>query len=392
MYLILRNCFAMPINFQDSTPLYIQIIQDIKDKIAKGSLAVGEQLSSHKELATEYDVSLITIKSALSTLIDDGYLYSRVGKGTFVAKRVSKSNISRHDSIGLVLQDLKNPFFSLIAHMVEETAYSKGYNILLSNSSSQIKKEEGQINHFKNIGVKGMIIATLRKEPHAPQIIRDLHEEGFPYVMVSYVADDDIWHVGADHKGGAEMGTQHLIELGYKKIGYINSPTNNSLGELRFQGYKEALKNAGLEFNANFTLQFASEKVTDGYKIGYKLGDIFDALEDKPEAFFVYNDYSALGFIKRIQELGYTVPDDIAIVGFDDIDQAKYANVPLTTIHQPIEKIGTVAIDKLLEIIEGKTPKVRSILQPHLIVRESCGAKSNSDSKNTDHLSTTGTG
>jgi len=180
--------------------------------------------------------------------------------------------------------------------------------------------------------------------------------------------------------------------LGYKKIGYINSPTNNSLGELRFQGYKEALKNAGLEFNANFTLQFASEKVTDGYKIGYKLGDIFDALEDKPEAFFVYNDYSALGFIKRIQELGYTVPDDIAIVGFDKIDQAKYANVPLTTIHQPIEKIGTVAIDKLLEIIEGKTPKVRSILKPHLIVRESCGAKSNSDSNNTDHLSTTGTG
>ena len=106
----------------------------------------------------------------------------------------------------------------------------------------------------------------------------------------------------------------------------------------------------------------------------------------------MYNDYSALGFIKRIQELGYTVPDDIAIVGFDDIDQAKYANVPLTTIHQPIEKIGTVAIDKLLEIIEGKTPEVRSILQPHLIVRESCGAKSNSDSKNTDHLSTTGTG
>jgi len=382
----------MPINFQDSTPLYIQIIQDIKDKIAKGNLAVGEQLSSHKELAAEYDVSLITIKSALSTLIDDGYLYSRVGKGTFVAKRINKTNISRHDSIGLVLQDLKNPFFSLIAHMVEETAYSKGYNILLSNSSSQIKKEESQINHFKNIGVKGMIIATLRKEPHAPQIIRDLHDEGFPYVMVSYVADDDIWHVGADHEGGAKMGTEHLINLGYKKIGYINSPTNNSLGEIRFKGYKKALKNAGLEFNNDHSLQLASGGLTDGYQVGYKLGDLFDAMEDKPEAFFVYNDSSALGFIKRIQELGYSVPNDIAIVGFDDIDQAKYANVPLTTIHQPIEKIGATAIDKLLEIIEGKKPEVRSILQPHLIIRESCGAKLRSGSKKSEHLLTTGTG
>jgi len=381
----------MPINFQDSTPLYVQIIEDIKEKIAKGNLAVGEQLSSHKELATEYDVSLITIKSALSTLIDEGYLYSRVGKGTFVAKRMNKTNLSHHDSIGLVLQDLKNPFFSLIAHMVEETAYSKGYNILLSNSSSQVKKEENQINHFKNIGVKGMIIATLRKEPHAPQIIKDLHKNGFPYVMVSYVADDNIWHVGADHEGGAKMGTEHLIKLGYKKIGYINSPTNNSLGEIRFNGYRKALSNAALDFNDKFTLQLPSESLTDGYQAGYKLGDLFDNMDDKPEAFFVYNDSTALGFIKRIQELGHRVPDDVAIVGFDDIDQAKYAKVPLTTIHQPIEKIGTTAIDKLLDIIEGKKPEVRSILQPHLIVRESCGAKSRSDFKSTEHLSTTGT-
>ncbi len=371
----------MPIDFQDSTPLYVQIIQDIKEKIANKELPIGEQLSSHKELASEYDVSLITIKSALSTLIDEGYLYSRVGKGTFVAKRMKNGSVTRHDSIGLVLQDLKNPFFSLIAHMVEETAYAKGYNILLSNSSSQTKKEESQIKHFKELGVKGLIVATLRKEVHAPKIIRDLHEEGFPYVMVSYTADQDIWYVGTNHEAGAKMGTQHLIELGYKKIGYINSSKENSLGNIRLKGYKKALEEAGLSYDPAFTLELAEGESSYGYKSGYDLGDTFDKLENKPEAYLVYNDSSALGFIKRIHELGYTVPDDLGIVGFDDIDQAKYAKVPLTTIHQPIEKIGTAAIDKLIKIIEGETPEVRTNFEPRLVIRESCGAKNRSSAK-----------
>jgi DNA-binding LacI/PurR family transcriptional regulator len=364
----------MPIDFQDSTPLYIQIIQDIKEKISNGNLEVGDQLNSHKELASEYDVSLITIKSALSTLIDEGYLFSRVGKGTFVAKKFIATEVAKRDTVGLVLQDLKNPFFSLIAHMVEETAYDKGYDILLSNSSSKIKKEENQIRHFKNLGVRGLIIATLRKDLHAPKIIRELNHEKFPFVMVSYVADEDIYYVGTDHEGGAKMGTQHLIDLGYKKIGYINSPFNNSLGEIRFQGFKKALSESNLQLNPDFILQLASDEKSQSYKSGYKLGEEFHSLAEKPEAFFVYNDSSALGFISAIQDLGYHVPEDVAIVGFDDIDQAKYSKVPLTTVHQPIEKIGAVAIEKLLNIIEGKPHEVRTILQPHLIVRESCGA------------------
>ena len=208
--------------------------------------------------------------------------------------------------------------------------------------------------------------------------------------MVSYVADKDIWYVGADHENGAFMGTKHLIELGYEKIGYINSPENNSLGDIRFNGYKKALIDSDISYDSNLILQLTQAESSTGYQAGYELGDTFHNMENKPESFFVYNDLAALGLIKRVQELGYKVPDDLAIVGFDDIDQAKYAKVPLTTIHQPIEKIGTAAIDKLLHIIEGTKTEVRSILQPHLIVRESCGAKlKNSNSKKSTQLSTT---
>ncbi|MEX0719559.1 MAG: GntR family transcriptional regulator [Balneolaceae bacterium] len=364
----------MGINFQDSTPLYVQIVNDIHQKISSGKLQVGQQLKSHKQLAKEYDVSLITIKSALSNLIDDGVLFSRVGKGTFVAKENKERDFSSHSSIGLVLQDLKNPFFSLIAHMVEETAYSNNYNLLLSNSSSQIKKEEAQINHFQKLGVNGMIVATLRKEPHAPEIIRKLHNQNYPYVMVSYVADKDIYFVGTDHEKGAYMGTEHLISQGHQKIGYINSPVNNSLGDVRMEGYKRALVENNIEYHEAYHLRISDGNIIDSFKAGTILGDSFHALPNKPTAYFTYNDLTALGFIKRIQELGYEVPGDIAIVGFDDIEQAEYAQVPLTTIHQQVEKIGATAIDKLIQLIEGKNPEVQTVFAPTLVIRESCGA------------------
>lgn len=374
----------MAIDFQDSTPLYVQIIKDIKKKIGDNELVSGQQLKSHKELAQEYDVSLITIKSALSSLIDEGYLFSRVGKGTFVAEKRIKNDLSSHDSIGLVLRDLKNPFFSLIAQMVEETAYSKNYNILLSNSSSQIKKEEAQIKNFQKMGVKGIIIASIRKEPHAPPVLRKLAEKQFPFVMVSYVADKDIYYVGADHELGAYKGTEHLLKLGHKKIGYINTPESNILGEVRLSGFKKALNDYQVPLKEEFLLRLSMDTHPESYKAGYSLGDHFHNMPEKPTAFFVYDDVAALGFMKRVMELGYNIPEDLAIVGFDDIDRAKYESVPLTTLHQPVEEIGTLAIEKLIDLIDGKHPEVRTILTPTLVVRESCGAMASQELMESD--------
>ncbi|MBO6524664.1 MAG: GntR family transcriptional regulator [Balneolaceae bacterium] len=365
----------MAIDFQDSTPLYIQIIKDIKKKIDNSELVLGQQLKSHKELAQEYDVSLITIKSALSSLIDEGYLFSRVGKGTFVAKRQTSENVTTQDSIGLVLKDLKNPFFSLITQTIEETAYTEKYNVLLSNSSRQIKKEDAQIKNFKKLGVKGLILASLNKEPHAPELVRQLQKENYPYVMVSYVADEDIYYVGADHEYGGYLAAKHLISLGHTEIGYINSPKNNLLGDVRLQGLKKGLEEANLTFKNDYLLRLGSDTYPGGFEAGYKLGDLFDQMPDKPTAFFTYNDLSAIGFIRRILELGYRVPEDLSIIGFDDIEQAEYSSVPLSTVHQPIEGIGASAINKLIDLIEGRKPEYRTILKPKLVIRESCGAK-----------------
>jgi len=368
----------MAIDFQNTTPLYVQIKEDIKKKIDAGELNVGDKLASHKKLAEQYEVSIITIKGALSSLIDEGFLYSRVGKGTFVKKETGhdedRNTIGSVKSIGLVLGDLKDPFFTLIAHHVEETCYKKKYNLLLSNTSNKAEKEEQQIQHLKELGVDGLIIATSSKKPFAPEIISKLHHQDFPYVVISYVSDKKIWHVGTNHELGAYMATEHLIKLGHKKIGYINTQKQNALGDLRLEGFKRALREHGLSYSDSFMMRLTQPVNTKGYKPGYELGDLFYQMKDKPTAFFCYDDASAIGLISRLNELGFAVPDDVAVVGFDDIEQASYFKTPLTTIHQPLEKIGKVATERLVERIEGKKPPKRTIFKPTLVIRESCGA------------------
>ncbi len=146
----------MAIDIKNPTPLYQQIAEEIKAKIRSGKLKVGDAIGSHSELTAQYEVSVITVKKALSDLIKEGYLYSRVGKGTFVARKSVAMSLSRQKTIGLVLRvlrDLTNSFFSLIAHGAEKKADALGYNLFLSSSIRRIDKEETLISRFETMGM-----------------------------------------------------------------------------------------------------------------------------------------------------------------------------------------------------------------------------------------------
>jgi DNA-binding LacI/PurR family transcriptional regulator len=369
----------MGVDFNTPTPLYRQIAEDIKAKIASGQKKGGDQLGSQQELAREYGVSLITVKKALADLIHEGVLFSRVGKGTYVAARKRAAiDLSKHKTIGLVLRDLKSPFFSLILHSVEEKASERGYNLLLSNSRDRLDKEESQIRHFRQIGVSGLIIASMSRIYRATTTIRKLHHENFPYVFVSYMEDEDIFYVGTDHEYGACLATKHLIKLGYNKIGYISGEEGNLLSELRKKGFLRALQQHGKSFEGSLVFRSSSKGEKDDYRSGYEIGQRFPKLAKRPDAVFAYKDLAALGFQQAILDQGLQVPEDVAIVGFDDIERGQYAPVPLTTIHQPTAEIGAIAVETLIKRIEGKEATTRTILKPKLVVRESCGAKTRS--------------
>ncbi|MFB0516090.1 MAG: substrate-binding domain-containing protein [Candidatus Neomarinimicrobiota bacterium] len=370
----------MAIDLENPTPLYRQILEDIEGQVSAGELKPGDKIFSQQELAERYGVSLITIKKALAELVNMGILFTRVGKGTFVAHAPKKADHSAYKSIGLVLRDLKNPFFSLIVQGVEEKASEIGYNLLLSSSSDREEKEETQIAHLRDIGVRGMIIASMGYHHQATSGILQLQKEKFPFVMVSYVQNEDISYIGTDHVYGAYIATEHLIELGYRCIGYINSEEGDTLGDLRKKGYVRALREHGHALNEDYVYQLPFEGVWNQYQAGYQVGLQFAARDDRPDAIFAYNDLCALGFEQAVLTQGLKVPDNVAIVGFDDIERNLYAPVPLSTVHPPTSMIGALAVETLVKMIGGDPGVTRTFLRPELVIRDSCGAKQRASS------------
>ena len=173
------------------------------------------------------------------------------------------------------------------------------------------------------------------------------------------------------------MATEHLINLGYKSIGYVHVGKGNLLCEVRKNGYYRALMEHDIPYDANKIYYPGNdEKDTemDRFKLGYGFGKKFVEMDTRPEALFLYSDLVALGFQQSINEEGLKIPDDVAIVGFDDIEISKYSSVPLTTIHQPADEIGRFAVEIIQKRIDKKDIGNRTILKPELIVRESCGA------------------
>jgi DNA-binding LacI/PurR family transcriptional regulator len=370
---------ASIINNNDPAPLYEQVERDLMRMIKDKTLKPGDFVGTHAELCEKYSVSIITIKKALYNLINSGYLYSRTGKGTFVADiNEKKQNISSFKTIGLVLRDLKHPYFSLIMHGIEERAYELGYNILITGSSNSIEKEENQINNFLNLGVDGLIIASLSLQYIATDYLQKLHNDNFPYVMVSYIHDPDYWYVGSNHELGGFMATDHLIRTGYKKIGYVHVGKGNLLSDVRKNGYMQALIEHDIPFDSKLIYFLAHDKFDPGidrFMLGEEFGKSFVDFVDKPEALYFYNDAVALGFEKAVIERGLRIPEDIAIVGNDDIINSNYSSVPLTTIHQPADLIGKKAVDVIKRRIDGLDVENRIVLKPSLIVRDSCGSK-----------------
>jgi len=361
------------IDLNNPLPLYRQVADDIRSRIKLGELVVGDLIGSQQELTKIYNVSPITVKKAVTELIRDGVLFSRVGKGTYVASPRKVVDYSKTRTIGFVLRDLNSPFFSRILHSVERTISDNKYNLLLANSTNQPEIEDNQIRHFLNMGVSGIVIASMSHLYSATPLIRQLSEENYPVVVVSYINDDDVCFIGTDHEKGGYFATEHLIKCGYKRIGYINGEEGNLVGELRKTGYIKALEDYNIQHFENDIYRLQHRGETYDYESGYEIGKQFITQANRAEALFIYNDLVALGFQRAVLDHGLKVPEDVAIVGFDDIKRGITAPVPLTTIHQPTDEIGRLAVITLIEKINGQPVKIRQILKPSLVIRDSCG-------------------
>ena len=287
-----------------------------------------------------------------------GYRPNLFAKG--LVKR--KSNI-----LGVLVYDFRNTFYGDFTRIIQDMAEEAGYIVIQANTDDKPEKTELLVNSMMSIGVDGMIFGSVRSDD---VIVKNLIKEGFPVVLANRRLDENIGdYVIIDNQYGAYMAVNHLIHLRRRRIGMIKGPEETSTGKERFLGYMKALKDNGLEPDEDLI-----KPGTYTQESGHQWARRMMRQQHPPDAIFCGDDEIALGVIRAVEELGLSVPKDVAVVGFDDSNISSHPRIQLTTVSQDFRRMATIALDTVVRRIENPSSKNKHIiLQPNLIIRKSCG-------------------
>lgn len=283
----------------------------------------------------------------------------------------------RTETVGLVLGDISNPYSTELANAVRESLSVRGYNLFICISEHSAKEDITAFQSLVDHNVDGIIVAT-RSNREGDDYLRDIVDSSMPVVVVGRdFQHDDVDHVSADNLTGGFEATQHLIDLGHRRIGFIGATLSNRSSLKRMQGYLNALEAHGIEIDERL-ITGRKEAVSEvpGYsteKMGYEGMKRLLSLPNPPTAVFARNDFTAVGAMTATKEAGLSIPDDIAIVGFDDIPLAVHTSPALTTVRQPMRLQGQLAAEMLLKRItsDESVDSDERILNCELIIRGS---------------------
>ncbi len=288
----------------------------------------------------------------------------------------------RTDTFGLVIAarvgaTFNDPYFSQVIQGVSNACNQQEYALMLW--LSDLEHERRILRQIANNNLMdGVIVSfTLSDDP----IVETLSRGQLPFVIIGHHSNPDINSVDLDHRQAAYLATRHLLEHGFQQIATICGPRDQIAGQDRLQGFEQALTEAGL-FDSRLVVE-GDFGESSGYNAMQQL------IPQKPDAVFAANDIMAAGAYRAIYEAGLKIPGDIAVIGFDDIPLAAQLNPPLTTIRQPLLRLGQLAVERLIEMVveQGRDTVIeqgRDILQqnparqmtlpPELVIRQSCPA------------------
>jgi LacI family transcriptional regulator len=280
--------------------------------------------------------------------------------------------LGRTKTLGLVITTIVNPFYPELAKGIEDTARSLGYSIILCSTNFDPSLEKQYIDMLRSRGVDGIIFTSAHiYDPN----ITSLVEDRFPLILVNRRVYgnplmDSVDYVVVENTKGGFLAVEHLIRMGHERIGVISGPSDSSAAVERLEGVRKAF----IEYDLNP----ASLQVLEGDFLklsGYEAAEEFLAMGDPPSAIFGINDYMALGALEAILDSGLRVPEDVALIGFNNIEFSSLKTVELSTIGQRKYEMGSIAVHTLIERIErGDGDRARQItLEPDLIIRKSCG-------------------
>lgn len=268
--------------------------------------------------------------------------------------------------VDLVFNDLDSPWAVEIIRGVEETTHAAGFGTVVSAIHDQLDSARQWLQNVRERDCDAVIFVTSHLEPELHEELRKL---AVPTVVVDPTGGPERSGptIGATNWAGGMSATQHLLALGHRRIGMIAGPPRLLCSRARLDGYRSALESAGLPVDPDV--------IMDGdfsHESGYAAGRRLLALPDPPTAVFASSDQMALGLYEAVRKIGGRVPEDVSVVGFDDLPEARWFSPPLTTVRQPLAEMGALAARTALRLVRGETlesPRVE--LATELIVRDS---------------------
>ncbi|WP_422484707.1 LacI family DNA-binding transcriptional regulator [Gudongella sp. DL1XJH-153] len=273
---------------------------------------------------------------------------------------------SQTKTLGLILPDIVNPFFPEIARGAEDKARESGYNIIICNTDDNVDQENKYIQMLSEKMVDGII---LTHSANRNDEMTGLENTRIPIILIDrdYDSPNILGKILVDNAKASSEGVNYLVTKGYRRIAYIAGPLNTGTARDRLEGYKKALLDNDIEYDENL-VRVGEYRTRWGYAAAE---DLLNSNLDF-QAIFCGNDAIAIGAMKRIREMGISIPDDIAIMGFDDIYISSMVDPELTTIKQPNYSMGYEAVKMMIDSIEGrKADNNNLILDTELIIRKS---------------------
>lgn len=305
-------------------------------------------------------VSKKTLNKVKKIIDEVGYRPNRMG----ASLRTRKSG-----NIVVIIPDITNPVNAGIIRAIEQGAQTAGYSVLLGDTQGLEEREQHYASLVSHGQADGILLFCSRipfkTDPNLP-LLAQLP----PMVNGNERIDsDEVVQVAVDNVAAAKTAVNYLISLGHKRIAAVTGPGNIASSNERLEGYQLALKEAGIELDNALQIE-------GGYIVqsGMDCANQLLLLPQRPTAIFCFNDDMAIGVMKFLQKQGFVVPDDISVMGFDDINYAQFVTPSLTTVHQPLHEIGSTCIDLLLKQLKGQTVEPgRRFLPFELKVRDSTG-------------------
>jgi len=300
---------------------------------------------------------------------------SQLGYRPNLAARGLKTGVA--PLIGLIVPSVANPFFGIFARHVEEVSMESGYQVLLGNSGRDPISEQGYVEALWGHGVRGVILGT---SPEDFMHLSALLEQGLHIVAFerpSQQIDEHISDsVGVDNVEGAYLAVSHLTALGHQRIGFVSGSLRTVNRHDRLAGYRRALDEAAIQYDETLIWQGVSDidfGDAETMEMGRQGARELLSQPNPPTALFTINDMVAFGAYAGIRDLGLKVPEDVSIVGFDDIALTEVVDPQLTTVKQPVEDIARFAVERLLGRLQGNYTELAShkALPPKLIIRSS---------------------